>query len=309
MNIIQRVRPWVLPVSMIAGVVFHSIMEDLAFAAPYLIFVMLLITFCKMDFGQIRPGRMVWQLLFCQLVGSMVLYVALKPFDVNIAEGAFICVFCPTATAAPVITAMLGGSLMKLVSFSLISNVSVALVAPLLFTFMGRGEISFVDELGDIAVKVMPLLLLPLVTALALKRVMPRLHSALATRQGLSFYIWAVSLFIVVGRAVSFVLAEPDDMIITMVLLGVVSLCVCLAQFGIGRFIGRRHGDPISGAQGLGQKNTVLAIWMALTYLNPVSSVAPAAYVAWQNIINSMQLLYKTRRQSCAVAVERHSEP
>ena len=55
-------------------------------------------------------------------------------------------------------------------------------------------------------------------------------------------------------------------------------------------------GDKISGAQGLGQKNTVLAIWMAMTYLNPLSSVAPAAYVAWQNTINSWQL-YRHQRK------------
>lgn len=54
----------------------------------------------------------------------------------------------------------------------------------------------------------------------------------------------------------------------------------------------------IDASQGLGQKNTVLAIWMALTYLHPVSSVAPAAYVAWQNTINSAQLYFKMRREN-----------
>jgi len=33
-----------------------------------------------------------------------------------------------------------------------------------------------------------------------------------------------------------------------------------------------------------------LAIWMAQTYLAPLSSIAPAAYVLWQNLINSWQL-------------------
>lgn len=37
---------------------------------------------------------------------------------------------------------------------------------------------------------------------------------------------------------------------------------------------------------------------MALTYLHPVSSVAPAAYVAWQNTINSAQLYFKMRREN-----------
>jgi hypothetical protein len=34
---------------------------------------------------------------------------------------------------------------------------------------------------------------------------------------------------------------------------------------------------------------------MALTYLNPIASIGPAAYIVWQNSINSMQLYYKAR--------------
>lgn len=91
---------------------------------------------------------------------------------------------------------------------------------------------------------------------------------------------------------------EPADKIPEMLLLALASLVVCCAQFWIGRRVGARLGDKISGAQGLGQKNTVLAIWMALTYLNPIASVGPAAYVAWQNTINSMQLYFKTKRET-----------
>ena len=127
---------------------------------------------------------------------------------------------------------------------------------------------------------------------------MPRVHDAIASRQSLSFYIWAVALIIVVGNAVSFIMKEPAEKIPEMLLLALASLVVCCAQFWIGRRVGARLGDKISGAQGLGQKNTVLAIWMALTYLNPIASVGPAAYVAWQNTINSMQLYFKTRRET-----------
>ena len=124
---------------------------------------------------------------------------------------------------------------------------------------------------------------------------MPRVHASIASRQSLSFYLWACALIIVVGNAVSFVMHEPADRIPEMIIIAIASLAVCCIQFGIGRVIGRRYGDKISGAQGLGQKNTVLAIWMALTYLNPIASVGPAAYVAWQNTINSLQLYYKGR--------------
>ena len=135
----------------------------------------------------------------------------------------------------------------------------------------------------------------PLAVALIMRRITPKVHSTLAHHSGISFYIWAVSLVIVVGNSVSRVLSEPPQMIPVMLSLALVSLIFCLAQFKIGRILGRRFFDSVAGAQSLGQKNTVLAVWMALTWLNPVVSVAPAAYVAWQNTVNSLQIYLKQK--------------
>jgi BASS family bile acid:Na+ symporter len=70
----------------------------------------------------------------------------------------------------------------------------------------------------------------------------------------------------------------------------IVSLVLCCLQFLTGRRIGKHYGDAVSAGQGLGQKNTILAIWMAQTYLHPLTAIAPAGYIIWQNIINSYQL-------------------
>ena len=193
---------------------------------------------------------------------------------------------------------MPGGSVPRVATYSIISNLCVAILAPIIFTLMGSGaEISFFSTLLTISSKVIPLIIAPLVLALVILRVAPKIHRAVAQKQAVSFYIWAVSLFIVVGRAVSFVMQEPPEAVPEMIVLALFSGAVCCAQFWIGRKIGRRCGDRIAGAQGLGQKNTVLAIWMALTYLHPIASVAPAAYVAWQNTINSAQLYFKAKKR------------
>ena len=295
----QRLKPWMLPIAMLAGMVFHDFMGRIEFIAPYLIFIMLFITFCRVKPHEFRITGLSWGLLSVQVIGAIAVYFCLLPLSPDIAQGTFICVFCPTATAAPVITGMLGGSVPRLATFSIISNVTVAILAPILFTLMGtEADITFMDSLTTISMRVMPLIILPLILALLLLKVAPKVHRAVAERQAISFYIWAVSLFIVVGRAVSFIMDEPAAAVPEMILLAIFSGVVCCGQFWIGRKIGRRCGDKIAGAQGLGQKNTVLAIWMALTYLNPVSSVAPAAYVAWQNTINSAQLYFKAKRDA-----------
>ena len=185
----------------------------------------------------------------------------------------------------------------RLATSSIISNITVAVTAPLLFSVVGSGQsIDFIASAHSIATKVVPLIIAPLALAFILLAVAPKAHAAIASKQSWSFYIWAVSLFIVVGRAVSFVISEPAGKIPEMIVIALCSAAVCGIQFIAGRKIGARFGDKIAGAQGLGQKNTVLAIWMALTYLNPISSVGPAAYVAWQNTVNTLQLYYHDKK-------------
>jgi BASS family bile acid:Na+ symporter len=296
----QRLKPWILPLAMVLGVVLHNYIGYVAFLSKYLIFIMLLITYCRVKLSDFAVGPYIWCLLGAQLLGAIVVYFLLLPFGPILAAGGFICVFCPTATAAPVVTGMLGGSVSRVATYSLFSHTSVAFIAPVVLTWISSSSESNVDSFGSslasISVTVLPLILLPLVLALLLQRFTPKLHDAIANRQSLSFYIWALALLIVVGNSISFLLTEPTSMIPEIIGLAIVSAVLCLAQFLFGRKIGARYGDPISGAQSLGQKNTVLAVWLALTYLNPIVSAAPAAYVAWHNTFNSYQI-YKHEKQ------------
>lgn len=300
----QRLKPWMLPIAMLCGLLFHSAIDAVQFLAPYLIFTMLLITFCRVKPSEFRISALTWWVVAVQVVGGIGIYFALSPLSHDLAQGTMICILCPTATAAPVITAMLGGSIATLVTISLLSNLALAVIGPAFFAYISAGsavEITFGEAFLIIMSKVGPLIIGPMLAAFLLMWLAPKAHSALASRQSLSFYIWAVSLILVVGRAVTFAMAEPADRIPEMVALALMAGLACVAQFAVGRRIGRRYGDKIAGAQGLGQKNTVLAVWMATTYLNPISSIAPAAYVAWQNTINSLQIYYKSRREGSRV--------
>ncbi len=299
----RNLKPWILPIAMVLGILLHNYINLVAGLSPCLIFLMLLITFCKVSPNDFHISKFIWILLSVQILGAIAAFILIKPFSEDIAQGAFICIFCPTATAAPVITGILGGSITLLATYSLISNISVALLAPFLFSLIGtESNIEFSHSIFTIGSKVFPLILSPLALALLFRAYMPKVHKQIANRQSLSFYLWALALIIVVGNAVSFIMKEPADKIPEMIAIALVSLVACCLQFYVGRKIGRRFGDKISGAQGLGQKNTVLAIWMALTYLNPISSVGPAAYVAWQNTINSIQLYYKGKNEKTRVS-------
>lgn len=295
----RRLKPWMFPIAMVLGVLFHSYIHYVEWVVPYLIFTMLTITFCRVKPSQFDLSPMLWIMLAVQIFGSAAVYLAVRPFGHSLAQAAFICVLCPTATAAPVVTGMLGGSIPRVAAFSVLSNLSVAVLAPILFTWVGGNgsDLSFAQEFTSIAMKVAPMIVFPILVAFVLYFFAPKVHQGISRAQGASFYLWSLSLIVVVGRAVSFVMTEPAAAIPQMIAMALVAGLLCGLQFIIGRRVGQRYGDAVSGAQGLGQKNTVLAIWMTLTYLNPISSVGPAAYIAWQNTVNSLQIYFKTKKE------------
>lgn len=289
-----------LPISMMGGIIFHDYIHYLAVLMPYLIFMMLTVTYTRIRSSELRIKRFQWTMLAVQMVGCWVAYAVIYPFDERVATAAFLCVFMPTATAAPVITGMLGGSVTKLATYSLLSNLTVAVTAPTFLTLVndtGR-EIAFSDSFTKICAQVVPLLILPLVVAILLRHSAPKLHKAISEHQSVSFWMWAVALFIVMGRAVSFMIKQPTSELPVMICMAVASLVVCCLQFYMGRKVGGKLGDRIAGAQGLGQKNTIIGLWIALTYLNPLVSVGVATYIVWQNSINSFQLYLKSKRGS-----------
>ena len=288
---LKFIKDWILPIAMITGALTYRWVSYLSFLTPYLLFAMLFITFSKISFKDIRfhPAH-IW-LLLIQLIGSIALYYTLLPFDNVLAQAAMLCVLVPTATAAAVITGLLGGNVGFLTAYVLFCNVAVAIAAPVYFSLTGvHTELSFLQSVWYICQKVLPILLFPLVVSGILRYLTPKFHKAIRNIPQLAFYLWVVALIVVTGTIVKFMLRQSKADYRTEVGLLIVSFVLCCLQFLTGRRIGKHYGDAISAGQGLGQKNTILAIWMAQTYLHPLTAIAPAGYILWQNIINSYQL-------------------
>ena len=298
---VSNFKSLMMPIAMLFGVVFYPWMDYITFLSPYLIFVMLFITYCKLKPKDIKPGKFEICLLLVQIMLTAIAYGLTFFWNRTLAEGMFICFFIPTATAAPVITSMLGGSISKVATYSLISNSMIAIVGPIILAALGEHpEMTFSASFLLILRQVFPLILLPLILAMIFRRYLPGVHSFVVSKQQLSFYCWCISLLIVVGGCTSFAIQNwNSNNISTMILLALGALISCVTQFAIGRKVGGLFGDKVSGGQSLGQKNTVLAVWLSLAYLNPLSSIAPAAYVAWQNLLNSWQLMkYQSKKNN-----------
>lgn len=292
----RNVRTIAMPSAMVVGALLCRPITALETAShqmitPTLIFLMLFVTFCRVSLKQMKPSMLhLWLILF-QLVGSAVVYAVLRPVDAVIAQGAMICVLAPVAMAAVVIAGMLGANVATMATYSLICNMVIALVAPVVLVFTGTGACTF----SQILVRIAPLLIMPFAAAQFCRLVFPKGAKWVGDHSQLSFYMWLVSLMVIIARTTAFIIDLHDASFATELWLAIAALVICLAQFKVGRMLGRRYGDPPAGGQSLGQKNTVLAVWMSQAFLDPISSIAPTAYIVWQNLVNSYQIYRKDR--------------
>lgn len=293
---LKRLKSYMMPVAMITGILLHSYVGQLSFLMEYLLFIMLLFTYSKISLSHIRFTAMHFWLITIQIAGSLLAYLLLKPFNAVIAQAVLISILAPTATAAPVIAGMLKGNVASLTAYSLLSNLTVAVVAPLYFSYAGDSDLPFLVSVVEIGKKVVFLLVVPFFVAILINKFLPKAGKRIQSLSGLSFYIWIFALTIVTGKTVQFIIEQGNSKLYLVVWISALSLLICVVQFVAGRRIGRRYDDTVAGGQGLGQKNTVLAIWMALTYLNPLASIGPGAYVLWQNSVNSFQIWRHNRK-------------
>ncbi|MFI3319593.1 MAG: transporter [Rikenellaceae bacterium] len=294
----QNFRPLVMIVAMCCGIVLHSSLSTLDAAtnhtiAPSLIFLMLFVTFCKVRVRDLRFSPLhLWMLLF-QIIGAVASYYIMLPLGEILAQGTMILFITPIAMGAVVIGGLLGANVTTMVGYTLICNFVIAIVAPYLLATYGNGLCTFYQILE----KVVPILILPFFVAQTLKLVWHKAADWVGAHGIISFYLWLGSLLITLGRTTTFVLNyDGDATIYEQVGLAVAALIACATQFSMGRYIGGKYGDAVCGGQSLGQKNTVLSVWLAQSFLTPISSIAPTAYIIWQNLANSLQLYLHDRK-------------
>ena len=288
----QNIRTLAMPLAMVVGVALCRQLAKVEEVTqhtltPVLIAAMLFITFCRVDVRQMRLSWSHLWMLLIQFVGAAIVYYAVTPLlGETVGQGAMICVMAPIAMAAVVIGGMLGGNVTMMVTYSLICNLVTAIVAPYMLDVFGNDSCEFMEIIARVA----PTLVAPFVVAQFCRWLLPKVAAWFASHSSISFYLWLISLILVMGRTTIFILDNQSASLKVEIELAIVALVLCIVQFKAGRFLGRYTGDVVATTQSVGQKNTIFAIWLSLNFLNPIASIAPTAYIVWQNLINSWQM-------------------
>lgn len=313
MELISILKKWTLPIAIATGGIVYLLfafipllapVSDISepvfdFLLPICMFLMLYVTFCKVDFRKLIPVKWhfwigVFQVLFVFIVVGIILFFKLQGDGLILMESVLACIICPCASAAAIVTQKLGGSIEDMTTYTFLSNFICAALIPTCFPLIESNvNVDFMESFLIILNRVCMVLVAPMLVAYFTKhwRILRPLYNWIISVRNLGFYFWAFTLTIVTGTTVKNIV-HADTTALFLVFIALLGLLLCLIQFAVGRFIGRFFGSTIESGQALGQKNTTFAIWIAFTYLNPLSSVGPGCYILWQNIINSIEMWY-----------------
>lgn len=289
----QRVRSYLMPMAIGLGIVFPEA-HGLALWMPGLIGIMMFLSFVA-PVTSAERGATRW--VATRVVGGSVglslllwvLGVGLNWPDYLVWAGFLLCL-APPANAAPAMARVLGGNPLLVLKLVVGGHGLACLLLPLLAAgYHGSLDAAGWGIASKVFVSVLVLVGTPILVAFLLKWRCPRGAASLAKASPYVIFLWSFMVFVVISNAshnISGLLAEGAFDWQGIVTVATLSMGVALALFGLGWRLGAGR-YPVETSQGLGQKNTVLLIWVAQSYFHPVVALGPVFYVIWQNLILS----------------------
>lgn len=309
-----------MPVSMITGISLYLIyyfipalkpIGPFAYTAvktvqPMLIFAMLFLQFNKVSPHDLKISR--WHVIVAAIQCSIFLALAVVASFMEagaakiVVECAMLCFVCPTATAAGVITSKLGGSISSTMTYVVLINCLVSVLFPaILPLLMPDLPYSFWESFFMVARKVFSILILPCLLAWVVRYTMRKVQIFFMRYTEIAFYAWLFALCLALVMTTR-QLVHSGITVGTAAAICAVTFVCCIFQFAVGRKVGSSSGhvEKVTAGQAFGQKNTVFAIWLGYTFLNPVTSVAGGFYSLAHNAVNSYELYKQRKRKESA---------
>lgn len=288
------IRTFAIVVAFVAGYMMPWL-HVYGWTFKWMLIGMLFVTFLGIRFKRMKPERPHWLLVGANLLIALAAWgVCRASFGSGyLAEAAFFVGVMPTATAAPVVMGLLGGSVEFMLTALLVTNGVICILLPFILPMVvGQGGFEiYVNVAQNIAL----VMLLPLVLALAARRFYPRAIAWPRKLKDVTFGVWVVILVLIAANASHDISSRAGISERVLEQIGALSLLICALNFGLGPFAGRQ-GRSAECSQALGQKNTTLSIYLALTYSNPIAALGPTFYVLWHNLWNAWQL-YRASEQ------------
>jgi BASS family bile acid:Na+ symporter len=282
-----------LLVTMLVGALFPQF-HTFSFLIQYLLMAMLFFAFLDIEF---KPGTfqksVIWVLL-ANVAVAFISYAMLASFDMMLALTAFMTAIAPTAIAAPVIISFIQGEIEYVVAAVFITNIFSAVIIPFALPFLIGADIQI--SFWEVLQPVLIVMFVPLILARLVAYLPSGTQEFIRKGKAFSFPIWLINLFIISANASNFLRNENSNSIFTLITIALISLIICIVNFGLGALLGGRRNWQ-EASQSLGQKNLSFVIWIALTFINPLVAMGPTFYVLFHHLYNSWSIYQFEKRR------------
>lgn len=256
---------------------------------PLMIMVMLLFSFIDVKFSKESTGWSHVRIPVFMVALAAGAYFLVKKLtgDENFAVMAFLIGMTPTANAAPVITHLLGRR-EDYVTVSVVStNLFTAFaLAPLVALVIGN---AIQIDTFALAWKTILLIGIPFLLSVIFRNFVPAAAQFVRRWKFLSFYLWMMMLFTVCAQSAAYIVRQENLSPTILAEIFALSAMLCAVNFAAGYGLGEPHFRR-ECSQSVGQKNTMLMLWVGLAFFNPIVALGPTFYVVCHNLWNSWQL-------------------
>lgn len=266
-----------------------------SFLIQSFLMVMLFFAFLDIEFRPETFQKSVLWVLFVNVAVAFLSYAAIVRIDLTLALAAFMTAIAPTAIAAPVIISFLQREVEYVVTSVVLTNIASAVIVPIVLPSLLGAEIKI--SVWEVLQPILIVMFVPLILSRLAARLPLIAQCIIRQGKAFSFPIWLFNLFIISANASNYLRNGDPDSIPTLVIIALISLLICILNFGVGALLGgTSHWQEAS--QSLGQKNLSFVIWIALTFINPLVAMGPVFYILYHHLYNSWSIYQFERKRA-----------
>jgi len=275
-----------LMATMLVGIAFPQA-QQLTFLVRYLLMIMLFFAFLDIEIKQVNLHPAAFLVLVANLATGFGWYLFFKLFNQELAMTAFITAMAPTAISSTVIISFICGKVDFMVTSILLTNIVVTLVVPFAIPHIVGSQVTI--STWEVLRPVLITMFVPLILSRLVSFLPNNVKSTLAYAKKSTFLIWLFNLFIISAQASDFIRHQRTGALTDIFEIAGMALIICIVNFTLGSFLGGKDYCR-EASQALGQKNNSFAIWIALTFINPLAAMGPTIYILYHNIYNTWQI-------------------
>lgn len=253
---------------------------------------MLFFAFLGINFSLEQFSKTHLRLMVANLVIPAVLFFSLLPFGDKHALVGFVLGIAPCAAASPVLAQFMRTDIAFVTTSVILTNPLSAICIPLVLPLILIVEKHI--HILDVLLPVVMVVGLPLLLSSIVKNTSKPLTKYLLGFKQISFYLFLINVWIGCGKASYFIQHQHSSSWGIFVKIAAITGVISLINFKVGEFLVDKK-IKMAGGLSLGRKNTMFALWVALTFIDPIVAMGPIFYIIFQNSYNTWQIMQVER--------------